>query len=243
MLSKPQANWKGDGRYKEPTDIEDRMLPELPQSWVWASAEAVCKSVRDGTHDTPEYVEKGVPLVTSKNLLPTGLDFENTKLISIEDHEEISKRSAVDDGDILFAMIGTVGNPVVVRTDREFSIKNVGLFKKNDKYLVPEYLKLWIESPVLNKWLTPKLKGTTQKFAPLGLLRAITVALPPYDEQRNIVGEVERRLSVVEELEKEVTANLQRAERLRHSILQQAFSGGFSVAALRSPKLFPMASG
>lgn len=49
--------------------------------------------------------------------------------------------------------------------------------------------------------------------------------LPPLVEQTRIVAEVERRLSVVEELEAVVTTNLQRATRLRQSILQKAFTG------------------
>ena len=44
-------------------------------------------------------------------------------------------------------------------------------------------------------------------------------------EHTRIVAEVERRLSVVEELKSVVTANLQRATRLRQSILQKAFKG------------------
>ena len=53
----------------------------------------------------------------------------------------------------------------------------------------------------------------------------IPFPLPPLAEQTRIVAEVERRLSVVEELESVVTANLQRATRLRQSILQSAFTG------------------
>ena len=52
-----------------------------------------------------------------------------------------------------------------------------------------------------------------------------TIPLPPLAEQTRIVAEVERRLSVVEELESVVSANLQRATRLRQSILQKAFTG------------------
>jgi hypothetical protein len=40
------------------------------------------------------------------------------------------------------------------------------------------------------------------------------------------VAKVERRLCVVEELESVVSANLQRATRLRQSFLQNAFTGG-----------------
>ena len=57
-----------------------------------------------------------------------------------------------------------------------------------------------------------------------GLL-AIPIPLPPLAEQRRIVAEVERRLSVVQEVEAVIAANLARAERLRQSILKQAFEG------------------
>jgi type I restriction enzyme S subunit len=59
----------------------------------------------------------------------------------------------------------------------------------------------------------------------LGEIKSIVIPLPPIAEQQRIVAEVERRLSVVEELEAVVNGNLQRATRLRQSILQRAFEG------------------
>jgi len=63
----------------------------------------------------------------------------------------------------------------------------------------------------------PKIDQETVELAP--------IPLPPLAEQSRIVVEVELRLSVVEELETVVTSNLARAERLRQSILQKAFTG------------------
>ena len=59
----------------------------------------------------------------------------------------------------------------------------------------------------------------------MSVLARLPVPLPPLAEQDQIVSEVERRLSVIEELEAAVEANLTRADRLRQSILSEAFSG------------------
>lgn len=112
----------------------------LPNGWTIAISSEII-DVRDGTHDTPKYVEKeGIALVTSKNLKGGKIDFDKISYISKNDHIEISKRSGVEKGDILFAMIGTIGNPVVIKGNEIFSIKNVGLFRRNENAILPELL-------------------------------------------------------------------------------------------------------
>ncbi|EQC94490.1 hypothetical protein LLT3_00590, partial [Lactococcus cremoris subsp. cremoris TIFN3] len=66
--------------------------------------------VRDGTHASPKYVSQGHPMVTSKNLTHSGLDMTDVSFLTDEDFNEINKRSKVSIGDILFGMIGTIGN-------------------------------------------------------------------------------------------------------------------------------------
>lgn len=68
--------------------------------------------------------------------------------------------------------------------------------------------------------------GSAHPYINLGDIKRFQIPLSPTTERQRIVVEVARRLSVVEELEAVVNANLQRATRLRQSILQQAFSGG-----------------
>ncbi|MDI1275434.1 restriction endonuclease subunit S [Polaromonas sp.] len=223
-LAERRTKWVGRGKFKAATQSTEVQGFVVPAGWVIASSEQVCASVRDGTHNTPDYVSDGVPLVTSKNLEEYGIDFENVKFISESDHDEISKRSGVGVGDVLFAMIGTVGNPCEVQTSKRFSIKNVGLFKANQEFLNSTYFCYWLLSSPLNKWLDPRLKGTTQKFAPLGLLRELPVLLPPLAEQIRIVAEVDRHLSIVREVEAEVDTNLKRAQALRQATLSKAFS-------------------
>lgn len=208
-----------------PINLKD--LYVLPENWVWLEAHKVCQSVRDGTHDTPKYVDNGIPLVTSKNLKEGKIDFRSVDFISDEDHKKIQDRSGVDLGDILFGMIGTIGNPVVITDKRQFSIKNVGLFKMNQGLVISGYLKYWLDSSLMMHILQEKdlIRGTTQKFIALGGLRVLPVPVPSVNEQSAILNEIESRFSVCNKLEETVESSLRQAESLRQSILKQAFEG------------------
>lgn len=88
------------------------------------------------------------------------------------------------------------------------------------------FLKYIIRGQPVKNQIQRVTRGVVQKKMSLARFKTVAVPLPPLAEQPRIVAEVDRRLSVVEELEAVVTANLQRATRLRQSILQKSFAGG-----------------
>jgi restriction endonuclease S subunit len=137
-------------------------------------------------------LEQGIPLITSKNLIDGVINFSDTKYISEADHQAISKRSKVDDGDLLMAMIGTIGNAVLVRKDREFSIKNVALFKmQKSERLNNLYLFYLLRSSYIEQKLFTQQKGVTQKFLALGDLRKFPIPVPLLTIQESIVSAIE----------------------------------------------------
>ena len=143
----------------------------------------VC-DVRDGTHDSPKYHNEGYPLVTSKNICDGKIDFSTCNLIQKEDYAKINKRSKVDVGDVLMPMIGTVGNPIIVNTDKEFAIKNVALIKfKDDSVILNTFIKTLLESDYFGRAVLSKTKGGTQKFISLGDIRKLEFNLPPIELQ------------------------------------------------------------
>nr|WP_306287967.1 restriction endonuclease subunit S [Pseudoalteromonas sp. WY3] len=160
----------------------------LPRLWKWVEANEVM-DVRDGTHDSPKSVNDGVPLVTSKNLVGGKIDFSTCNLISQEDHLAISKRSAVDDGDILYAMIGTIGNPVIVEKSQNFSIKNVALFKfTKSSEVFNRFIYHFLNSKLAVRQFESNSRGGTQKFVSLGNIRSLKIPLPPLEEQKRIAA-------------------------------------------------------
>jgi type I restriction enzyme S subunit len=162
-----------------------------PKNWQLVKCGDVI-DVRDGTHDTPLYVQEGIPLVTSKNLTNKGIDFSSAPFISFEDHEKIIKRSKVDKGDILFAMIGTIGNPTIVETDEEFSIKNVALFKFSKSSVSARYFLHLLQSHFIKDQFEKETRGGNQKFVSLGMLRNLKIPLPPLEEQKRIAAVLDK---------------------------------------------------
>lgn len=183
----------------EPIDLDE--IPfDIPDNWKWVKL-ATIFDVRDGTHDTPKYVDKGIPLVTSKNLEDGKINFVGAKLISETDASEINKRSQVEESNILFAMIGTIGNPVIVHKDREFCIKNMALFKAYNLSLTSMNY-LFIVLTIVQEQMKTIASGGVQSFVSLSFLRNYLFPLPPLAEQHRIVAKVDELMSKIDEMEK-----------------------------------------
>ena len=179
---------------------EDEIPFEIPESWEWCRL-ADYLDVRDGTHDSPKYYSEGIPFVTSKNLDNGKIDFATCKYISEEDHKKFSERSYVEDGDILFAMIGSIGNPVIVKKDREFSIKNVALFKRYSVELT-NYQYIYYYLLFIQNELKKISSGGVQSFVGLKTFREWIFPLPPLAEQHRIVKKLEQLLGEIDKLKK-----------------------------------------
>ncbi|MBY8083766.1 restriction endonuclease subunit S [Vibrio fluvialis] len=184
-----------------PPISEDQKPFELPNGWEWCRFNDAI-DVRDGTHDSPKDATgtNTYPLITSKNFINGKIDFDNARQISSEDHFEIIKRSQVDKLDILFSMIGgNIGNQVIVEDERDFSIKNVALFKYyNVRYTYPYFVFLYTQN--LAKDLQTKAVGGAQPFISLGALRSLLFALPPREEQEKIVTKVKELMVLCDQL-------------------------------------------
>ena len=181
-------------KIKSLPEITDDEKPfDIPDSWEWVRLGDVL-DVRDGTHDTPKYVSEGVPLITAKNLRNGEIDFSNIKYISENDAIKINERSQVSEGDVLFAMIGTIGNPVLVRTRNNFSIKNVALLKQI-AFLNMNFVCQYILGST--KLLMKNASGGNQKFISLKKINKLPFPLPPLSEQSRIVSKLEQLFTLI----------------------------------------------
>ena len=203
--------------------IEDEIPFEVPEGWEWSRLNSIV-DVRDGTHDTPTYVDKGIPLITSKNLVEGGIDYSNVKYISEKDAISINERSGVNIGDILFAMIGTIGNPSMITKDILISIKNVALFKFTfSKNLSNHFVMYFLD--YAQEDMKNKPSGGLQPFVSLNFLRTYLVPVPPVEEQQRIVSILAdsiNKIRNIDFLKNELTASVEKA---KSKILDLAIRG------------------
>jgi type I restriction enzyme S subunit len=225
ILADRRKNWHGRGKYKEPAAPNTTNLPPLPEGWVWASLDRLMLNITDGDHLPPPQTDSGVPFLVIGNVRTGMLDFQNTRFVSRDYFDGVDAFRRPVRGDILYSLVGSYGIALLVDTDREFCIqRHIGIMRPHT--LTPSrYLVHILNSNFVFQQATNCATGTAQKTVPLSGLRRVAVPLPPIAEQTRIVAEIGRRLSVVEELETAVSVNLQRANRLRQSILQRAFAG------------------
>jgi len=218
--------------YAEYKDSGVEWLGDVPKHWQVVSVKRFC-DVRDGTHDTPSFVEPSestYSLVTSKDLSGTGVSFSDTKHISMEDHIEISKRSAVEMHDILMPMIGSIGGAVLVESDREFSIKNIAVFKKS-KSLIQKWLLFLLNSELCAVQFSIQRSGGVQGFIALGSLRNLIIPNPPLPEQTTIARFLDHETAKIDALIAEQQRLIELLKEKRQAVISHAVTKGLDPNA------------
>lgn len=177
--------------------------------WKTYRAEDFCLTVTDGTHDSPKPQPSGRYLITSKHLKSFEIDFSSANKITEEDYNKIIQRSKVEQYDILFSMIGTIGNiHRVTIPNVDFAVKNMGIFKMGGDAAKSLWMYYWLQSPEAKKYINSRITGSTQGYLTLKNLRDFPVCVPPLTEQKRIAD----ILSAIDdkiELNRRINANLE----------------------------------
>jgi type I restriction enzyme, S subunit len=180
------------------------------------------------------YSSVGVPTIRTTDITFDGsITLTDAPRIKLSDGE--TEKYRLIHGDIVVTRTGaTIGKCAIYDESRGQAIPSAYLirfrFKKDLVY--PKYVLRFLMSPAGQSLLVGGSTAVAQPNVNAATISKFVIPLPPLAEQTRIVAEVERRLSVVEELESVVSANLQRASSLRQSILQKAFSGELATGSV-----------
>ena len=234
ILAQRRAHWKSQknrrGKYKETVAPDTSALLDLPEGWVWATLDQLATI---GTGSTPltsnaaYYQDGSVPWITSSALNDPVVSFARNYVTSqaVEEY----RLSLYPIHTLLVAMYGegkTRGKCSELMFPSTINQAIAAVTMEDSADDSRAYSKVFLHS---NYEATRRLSsGGVQPNLNLGLIKGLAMPLPPLAEQRRIVAEVERRLSVIQQAEAAIEANLTRTNRLRQSILKQAFAGNLA---------------
>ena len=235
ILEERRARWEAQekrrGKYKEPSPPDTSSLPELPEGWVWATVAQLLARSEYGTSVKCSYESDGLPVLRIPNIVAGDLDLIDIKYATRP--VPIDSETALAKGDVLMCRtngsVSLVGKAAVVDTELEpyHGFASYLLrFRLIEAEIMPKWFHIYATSQSGRDFIEQNAASSAgQNNVSLSLIHTMPTPLPPLAEQRRIVAEVERRMSVIQQAEAAVEANLARAERLRQSILKQAFSG------------------
>jgi len=220
--------WKQ--KYKEPAPPDREELPELPEGWAWTTM-AQTGSVIGGL--TKNSKRKDYPLqlpyLRVANVYADELRLDDVREIGVREKE--LERVLLKKGDLLVVegngSIEQIGRVALWNGSIEPCVHQNHIIKVRFTYVeLGKYILLWLLSMGGREHITRVASSTSGLYTlSLSKVSSIPIPLPTLLEQRRIVAEVERRLSLVAALEASVEAALARAGRLRQAVLKQAFEG------------------
>jgi type I restriction enzyme S subunit len=232
ILAERRAKWEAANpgkRYKEPAPPDTEGLPALPERWTIASMDQLTTLITSGPRHWSKYYGEGTgTFLMAQNVQPGKLDLSHRQPVNPPVDDSSRERSQVEKGDLLVTIVGA-NTGDVCRVPQElpehYVCQSVALMRPVDVEL-SGFVTLYLTSPENGqRQYGAYIYGAGRPHLNFEQLRMTAVLLPPLAEQHRIVAEVERRLSVVQELEAAVEASLKRAERLRQAILKRAFEG------------------
>jgi type I restriction enzyme, S subunit len=207
--------------------LKETEIGEIPEAWeVLKLGDLVTKKITDGTHQTPTYTNEGIPFITAKDINEGFIDFSDSKYISLEEHEVLTRRVKPERGDILLSKVGTLGNVAQVDTDISFSIfVQLALIKPDSKTVVPSFLKYALLSKKVQSEIIRTSSQSTMKYIGVGKIAKLSIPKPLIEEQ-------ERIRYILEIIDNKISSELhQKAslEELFNSLLHYLMTGKIKV--------------
>jgi type I restriction enzyme S subunit len=237
ILADRHKQWSGRGKLKESNAADSSDIPPLPEGWAWACVEQLASSEPNSITDGPfgsnlkteHYTDSGPRVIRLQNI-GDGIYVDEEAHIS-ERHFQRLQKHRVFAHDVVIAGFGD--NPprscIIPEALGPAIVKADCIRFKPHREIVAGYVNAALNCDPVRRRTRGMVHGVGRPRLNLGEIKSIMVPIPPFAEQQRIVAEVARRLSVIEELESLLGNNLERAARLRQSILYRAFSGELAL--------------
>jgi type I restriction enzyme, S subunit len=171
----------------------------VPKGWESKKLSEICSKITDGAHKTPTYVTDGIPFLRVKDIHLDQINWNNTKRIPKQEHDELIKRCKPEKGDILYSKNGTIGLSKIVDWENEFSIfVSLALLKPKKELVESKFLKMFLDSTQALSQTKKRSKSVTVTNLHLEEIREMLMPIPSIPTQKQIVAKLDHILGELE---------------------------------------------
>ena len=229
ILETRRSQWKGKGKYKEPTAPDTTDLPELPEGWVWASLGSLGEVIGGLTKNPKRAkIKRKLPYLRVANVYANELRLDEIEEIGVEDGE--LEKLLVREGDLLIVegngspdQIGrlAIWDGSISPCVHQNHLIKVRLPMPN----LPNWIVNWLTSPEGRSYIRKVASSTSGLYTlSTNKISALPIPLPPVGEIQRIISEVDHLISSVRKTEDIIADNERRGGVLKQVCLGRCFS-------------------
>lgn len=219
-LTPPKVTWT--------SALEIANAFEIPQQWIGVSLGSVSNRVSVGhVGKTSEFYtneKDGIPFLRSQNVRPGKISTEGLAYITPEFHRSL-KKSQLKPGDLLVVRVGANRGDACILPSMFSEVNCANIVFARPMNGLSKYLNIYFQSPISQSLLLGETVGGAQGVINTKSIEGTFLALPPIEEQAEIVHRVEELFTYAETIEQNFSTALAQVNGLTQSILAKAFRG------------------
>ncbi|ADI73379.1 restriction modification system DNA specificity domain protein [Methanohalobium evestigatum Z-7303] len=206
-------------------------LGEIPEHWDVVKLKYLLRSkVTDGPHESPAFVDNGIPFLSADSIQNGKLKFENCRYVPYEDHIRYIRKCKPEKYDLLLGKAASVGKVALVDVDFEFSIWSpLALIKPDTRELNSKLLYYVLRSRYVQKQIDMLNHTNTQDNLGMKEIENLKIILPSVSEQKQIADYLDQRTSKIDELINKINHQIEYLKEYRTALISAAVTGKIDV--------------
>ena len=190
-----------------------------PKGYPVKEFDEISVLITDGEHATPRRTDKGIYLLSARNILNHALQLDDVDYIDEEEYTRIARRVVPQAGDVLISCSGSIGRCCVVPEELRFQMVRSAALIRFDDTIKPVFAEWLITSDELQRQISMSATQSSQANLFQGKIRKLRGYVPPMELQNQFAAFVEQ----TDKSKLAVQKGLQELEILKKSLMQQYF--------------------
>lgn len=206
---------------------------DLTEDWnVQKMKYLLDKPVTDGPHETPEFIEEGIPFLSVDSIQDGKLIFDNCRYISKEDHSRFKKKCNPKKDDIFMGKAASIGKIAIVDVNFEFSIWSpLALLRPNLDKVLPKFLEYSLKSDYSQDQIELYATSNTQKNISMDDIHRIQLIIPPLNKQKLLIKYLDKKTTQIDKTIKEDTQLIELLKEKRTALINHVVTKGLDPDA------------